>query len=444
MIEEGAAGDSNSNSGGNGNSSNNTANAQSFYYHRGVGIDSSTDDVTRANNSRSTIYEDIGSSDDNSDRYSSSSLRRGPLHNTAAVPASTSAPYYDKEMMNSDNSLNINNWDSLENDENDHRINSNNSNRMSSMESSCAYYDRGYEDVLDKPPALSDFLINDHCYQRHLLEGKRSVYMGIRGGGSGGIKRNNTGSSVKNGTSSSSGTFLAKLCAGYSFVAMLFLIFISILLETQPLYITGISVKKKSSLLSEEGIGIGEYPYDEENYKFRRETSNALKAAAAYFLLIVLSLSYIQAKEMNLDMSYHTSIFGRVCHVRRLFVAAYCRYRRRHYDSIPDGNHPDDNDSHGGSSVSILPMHHHQHHTGETTQLLSSSSRQRKNRRSSPRNNQLDVEVGSSIGNAGNGGGGIGGGGATAVVEGVLGKLKSWGIGGGGGSSSRTGRKKDK
>jgi uncharacterized membrane protein YgcG len=225
---------------------------------------------------------------------------------------------------------------------------------------------------------------------------------------------------------------------------MLFLIFISILLETQPLYITGISVKKKSSLLSEEGIGMGEYPYDEENYKFRRETSNALKAAAAYFLLIVLSLSYIQAKEMNLDMSYHTSIFGRVCHVRRLFVAAYCRYRRRHYDSIPDGNHPDDNDSHGGSSVSILPMHHHQHHTGETTQLLSSSSRQRKNRRSSPRNNQLDVEVGSSIGNAGNGGGGIGGGGATAVVEGVLGKLKSWGIGGGGGSSSRTGRKKDK
>jgi len=255
---------------------------------------------------------------------------------------------------------------------------------------------------------------------------------------------------MKNGTSSSSpssGTFLAKLCAGYSFVAMLFLIFISILLETQPLYITGISVKKKSSSLSEEGMGMGEYPYDEENYKFRRETSNALKAAAAYFLLMVLSLSYIQAKEMNMDlMNYHTAIFGRVCHVRRLFVAAYCRYRRRHYDSIPDGNHPDDNDSHsGGGSVSILPMHHH-HHTGETTQLLSSNSRQRKNRRSSPRNNQLDVEAGSSScsGNTGNGGGGIGGGVAISAVEGVLGKFKSWGIGGGGGASSRTGRKKDK
>eukprot|EP00985_Skeletonema_marinoi_P003528 scaffold1515_cov70-Skeletonema_marinoi.AAC.1 len=57
-----------------------------------------------------------------------------------------------------------------ENDENDQRQN----NRLDvSSNSDYDSYDDGYEDVLDKPPKLSDFVINDSCYQRYLLEGKR-------------------------------------------------------------------------------------------------------------------------------------------------------------------------------------------------------------------------------------------------------------------------------
>ncbi len=478
----------------------------STFYHRGGkgggggGIDGSTttssgaNTTNRTHNSSSTIYEENGINDDYSNRYPSGGLRRGPLHaSTPSTPASLplSSPYNDAIIMISNNNSNSSNYtDSSENDENDgHRSNhyrrhirngndNDNNNSSSSLHNhsrttssfndddddegrGCAY-ECGYEDVLDKPPKLSDFLINDHCYQRHLLEGKRGVYRGIRGGGA---RMNKTGaSSVASSSSSSSaakhhgttsssgGIFLAKLCAGYSFVGMIFLIFISILLETQPLYISGISVKEKTSSSLKEGKDYYYPDEDEENFKFRQETSNALKAAAAYFLLMVLSLSYTQVQDMNFElMHYHTALVGRVCHVRRLVVSAYCRYRRRHYDCIPDGHHRDDadNGSHGhyddGVLVSFLPMHHH---TGENTQLLSSSvsnSRQRKNRRNSPRH-QLDVDVGDS-GNdvAGIGGGGTGGGSVMVVVEGFLGKLKSWGIGGGGGgSSSRRGRKKDK
>ena len=474
MIEEGGARSS--------ANIRNFATDQSYYYHHhhhhrgssndGINTSSVTEHAVRTN-SNSAMYEEIGNSVENSARFPSSGLHRGPLHTTTTtLPSSSSSfPSNDNEILTSNNNaINVNNnntyTDAAENDENDghrsnhhlHHIrnntnssNSSNSRIMASTDDDCAY-ERGYEDVLDKPPKLSDFLINDHCYQRHLLEGKRSVYRGIRGGGEGTrIHNSGVSSSVTNGTSSSSsssssGAFLAKLCAGYSFVAMLFLIFISILLETQPLYINGISVKKKmAASSSSSSFGEEKYYYDEEDYKFRRETSNALKAAAAYFLLMVLSLSYIQVKDMNSDlMIHHTAIVGRVCHVRRLVVSAYCRYRRRHYDSIPDGHHHrDDNDGHhDGGLVSILPMMHSS--SGENTQLLpsSSSSRQRKNRRNSPRN-QLDVEAGSSSGGAGNGGGGVAGTGAMIVVEGVLGKLKSWGIGGGG-SSSRRGRKKDK
>jgi len=243
-------------------------------------------------------------------------------------------------------------------------------------------YEEGYEDVLDKPLKLSDFLINDRCYQRHLLEGKRRSYRGIGG-------RNAPIGSSDMGFMDPS--FLAKVSAGASFVGMLFLIFVAILMETQPLFIRGVSVKSVTG--------------DDGTYRFRKETSNALKAAAAYFLTMVLSLVYLQAKDMNLELN---PAIGRICHLRRLFVSTYFRYRRRHYDAIPDGHN-----SFGGASGSILPMHDN----GEDQLLKSRRRRKRRSRRK----------------DEGDGGGG--------AIEGVLGKIKSWGIGGG---SSRTGRKKDR
>jgi len=259
--------------------------------------------------------------------------------------------------------------DDSENDENDkRRVNV----RMDA-------YEQGYEDVLDKPLKLSDFLINDRCYQRNLLEGKRASYRGIGG------KNAKFGSSDKGFMDPS---FLAKVCAGSSFVGMLFLIFVAILMETQPLYIKGVSAKST--------IG------DDGTYRFRKETSNALKAAAAYFLSMVFSLIYLQAKDMNLELN---PAMGRICHLRRMIVTTYFRYRRRHYADIPD--------SFEGASGSILPMHS----SGGDKML---KSRKRKKRSSRHKEGEDS---------------------GTSAMEGVMGKIKSWGIGKG---SSRTGRKKDR
>ena len=95
-----------------------------------------------------------------------------------------------------------------ENDENDeHRINH--------MQRPCPY-EEGYEDVLPKPPPLSDFLVNDRNYQSYLMGGRRGhAYKGLRGRGVLEI----------NGKSwYSEPEFLAKLCAGCSFVGMVFLV----------------------------------------------------------------------------------------------------------------------------------------------------------------------------------------------------------------------------
>ena len=72
------------------------------------------------------------------------------------------------------------------------------------------------EDVLPKPPTLSDFLVNDACYQRYLMEGKRLKYRGIRGL-SGGLADGEKGWY-------GDPAFLSKLCAGASFVGMTFLV----------------------------------------------------------------------------------------------------------------------------------------------------------------------------------------------------------------------------
>jgi hypothetical protein len=97
-----------------------------------------------------------------------------------------------------------------ENDENDeHRINHTRMNRA------CPY-EEGYEDVLPKPPPLSDFLVNDRNYQSYLVGGRsRYAYRGLKG----------KGVLESNGTSwYTERAFLVKLCAGWSFVGMVFLV----------------------------------------------------------------------------------------------------------------------------------------------------------------------------------------------------------------------------
>ena len=163
-------------------------------------------------------------------------------------------------------------------------------------------------------------------------------------------------------------------------------------MESQPLYIKGVSVKPTN--------------ITEETYKFRKETTNALKAAAAYLVTMVLSLIYPQLKETNLEMNPH---IGRICHFRRLISSAYFRYRRRHYDDIPDNNDSLRRKSFGGGHGALLPLHSN----GED-RMLKSRKRVKKN---------------SVSGDGGN------------AMEGFMGKIKSWGIGGG---SSATGRKKDR
>jgi len=243
-------------------------------------------------------------------------------------------------------------------------------------------YEEGCEDVLDKPQKLSDFVINDRCYQRYLLEGKRGAYTGMRS--------KNTGP-----RSSDKGfmdlSFLANLCAVWSFVGMLFLVFIAIVVETQPLFIKGMSIKSTSG--------------DGGTYRLRTETSNALKASAAYFLTMVFSLIYLQTMGMNLELNL---ALGRVCHLRRLIVSTYLGYRRRHYNDIPDGD-----SSFGVTSVPILPMHNND-------QDRYRKGHRRRKSRTRPKH-KAD--------------------GGEGAVEGVIRRIKCWGFGDG---LSSKGRKKNK
>jgi len=279
-------------------------------------------------------------------------------------------------------------------DENDENYNRNNSHYNNND-----VYEQGYEDVLDKPLKLSDFLINDRCYHRYLLEGKRSSYRGIING-------------VKASTDDNKGfmdpIFLAKVSTICSFIGMLFLLFVAIIIETQPLYIKGVKVYS-SNQNNEQDI----------EYRFRKETSNALKASAAYFLTMVLSIIYIQAPSLELNPA-----MGRICHLKRLVVSTYFRYRRRHYDAIPDNNGSIFGGGSSSTSGSILPTHSSSANGSEGDKLLKS---RRRKKRSSKRKNPDDKHDDDDHGGKGGG---------------VLGKIKSWGIMGGG--SSQTVRKKDR
>ena len=324
-------------------------------------------------------YEDVGSvSSGNNDNNFGLRTRGSPTRQTYTDIDSQQHQYndYDSDDENDENNYNRNN--SHYNNNND-------------------VYEQGYEDVLDKPLKLSDFLINDRCYQRYLLEGKRSSYRGIING----VKANDG-----NNKGFMDPIFLAKVSTFCSFIGMLFLLFVAIIIETQPLYIKG--VKVYSSNQNEQDI----------EYRFRKETSNALKASAAYFLTMVLSIIYIQAPSLELNPA-----MGRICHLKRLVVSTYFRYRRRHYDAIPDNGSSIFGGVSSSTSGSILPTHSSSANGSEGDKLLKSRRRKKRSSKRKSQDGKHDDDD--------RGGGG-----------GVLGKIKSWGIMGGG--SSQTVRKKDR
>jgi len=299
-----------------------------------------------------------------------------------------------------------------ENDENDQRQH----NRLDlSSNSDYDSYDDGYEDVLDKPPKLSDFVINDSCYQRYLLEGKRGKYKGLKKGAS--AIDGNTNKGIMDPT------FLAKVCAVSSCIGMIFLIWVAVMMETHPLYIKGVSPKPNYG-------GNGDDP--QTYYRFRKETSNALKAAAAYFLTMVLSVIYLQVKDMNLEI-LNPALMGRLCHLKRLMVSTYFRWRRRHYDDIPDNNHQfwGVNYSYGGNNNDVLPI---QHRSNGDDGTLKSRRTNNSNRRRKKGSSDHGLTLPSGMDRGGISGGGGGGG---AAVGGFFGKL--FGSGG-----SKTKRKKNR
>lgn len=89
-----------------------------------------------------------------------------------------------------------------------------------------------------------------------------------------------------------------------------------ILIEKQPLYIKGIELQSQ------------------EQYDMHTVAKTAFKAAAAYFLVMVLSLIYAQNHEL-----FRWNIFQKVqnaIHLRQHFAVAYSNYRRREYNDIPE------------------------------------------------------------------------------------------------------------
>mmetsp|Transcript_22175 Transcript_22175/g.49344 ORF Transcript_22175/g.49344 Transcript_22175/m.49344 type:complete len:358 (-) Transcript_22175:42-1115(-) len=272
----------------------------------------------------------------------------------------------------------------LSDDENDENIDYQSRRRQNDFDA----YDQGYEDVLDKPLKLSDFLTNDRCYQQYMTEGKRSSYRGIGG---------------NNKATKSKGILdpevIAKIMAGCSFVGMVFLIWVAFMMETHPLFLKGVPVKSSSD------------NSDDGSYRFRTETNNAIKAAAAYFVTMVCSIIYIQVKDMQLELNNHPAM-GRVCYVRRLIVSSYFRYRRRHYEDIPDGSFGVNISS---STPSVLPTHN----SGNSDLVQRPNRGAGKRKDSSPQRMKSVEGTGSA---------------------GFINTLRCWF----GGGSSKSGRKKDR
>ena len=390
-----------------------------------------------------------------------------------------------KKIVNDENDRSRDNQTLIVDDDNDNDDENDNENhifRTSSSKGTSSSSNSNSHQTQPQPPNLSDFLINDICYQNYLLEGRRPTR--YRGLGSTSAKRNNNRKRGQHEGESGSimdPTFIANACAIYCFIAMIFLTFVAIIIETQPLFIKGVSVKSSSSTTNMHsssstnnrfGSDIEYDPTYYDNYYyscFRKETSNALKASAAYFVVMVSCYVYLQAKDMNYleySIPFLANISGRMCHTKRVIVSSIYRYRRRHYDDIPDHDSYDElppsssslvvrRDGEGGrrrTMTTVLPTHHHNSSNGygEGGMLKSRGVRKKvvgdnngQISSSSPPWSTTSIGIGmgavspppttttissssSVVGDA---------------IENVWVKVKSWGSGEG---SLRTGRKKDR
>jgi len=143
-------------------------------------------------------------------------------------------------------------------------------------------------------PNLREIMVDDYEYRSFLLEEQ------------GGSKNEDFHSDVA----------CAKFCTGLSVIAMVFLVLVGVLIETQPLYIKGIKPKK--------------FNQDE----MQDEAKTAFKTATAYFLTMVLSIIYTHNREQ-----FKWDILLRIknaIHLRQHFAVAYNSYRRQRYRDIPE------------------------------------------------------------------------------------------------------------
>lgn len=81
----------------------------------------------------------------------------------------------------------------------------------------------------------------------------------------------------------------AKFCAFYSWIALMFFVFIGILLDTQPIYIKGVLPKSEQY---EDGSTKKQVIYDFSQSERLTSASHAYRAAFIYFLICCLCLAY--------------------------------------------------------------------------------------------------------------------------------------------------------
>jgi len=154
----------------------------------------------------------------------------------------------------------------------------------------------------------------------------------------------------------------AKVCSVFSFVGMIFLLIIGILLETQPLYLNGVKLNGSTSnnmrfiqqsflrnlpkipLLrsmtsknftreeTTDGMELRRHVHN-----MQKETKNAFKASALYFLTMMLSFILVQSPDIiSCDIFRKMK---RTLFVRRYIVNAWNTYRRKEYTDIYDSTH---------------------------------------------------------------------------------------------------------
>lgn len=201
---------------------------------------------------------------------------------------------------------------------------------------------------------LSQYMVGDKQYQDFLLYGKEYKDDNLPGYDCGGVRL----------TPQSA----AKMCAGWSAVGMIFMLWAGLMIQCQPLYLKGIDynsgfVKRSSgggnnvNTYNINGNYAGEQVQNQQqtndqqqqynNYAgqvggsgrrpIRPQASNAFKAAAAYFVTMVFSLICYHNHEQMGDLT--TAVLPRwrvLLNVRQNCIVAYHQYRRRHYTDIPD------------------------------------------------------------------------------------------------------------